>query len=287
MRNIGDMHPRIWFFYFCIILGVTMFLAHPMVAVLSFFGALLWRRRLGLLATPSQALTGLLMMVLLTLLNPLLVRDGETILFYLQGRPVTGEALAWGGLMAVILGSTLLWCTVFSKIMTSDRLLSVFGRRFSRIGMIMTLVLRFIPLFLRQWKRVSEGQQALYGKGETFREQFFGWKQEMTVMVTWCLEQGLHLADAMISRGYGQGKKRSFYERYDWGRREKLWLLMLLLAVGTFCILCGTGSLTFTCYPQIQSRWGMFGVMGETVAGLVWVVLLFAPVIRPWRKRGF
>ncbi len=287
MRNVGNMHPRIWFLYFCIILGVTMFLEHPVVAVSSFLGALFWRWRLGLSATPSQVLLGLFLMGLLALLNPLLVRDGQTVLFYLQGRPITGEAFVWGGLMAVMLGSTLLWCTVFSKIMTASRLLAVFGGRFSRIGMIFTLVLRFIPLFLRQWKRVSEGQQALYGKGETLRERFFVWKQEMTVMVTWCLEQGLHTADAMTSRGYGQSKKRSFYERYGWGRREKLWLMLLLVAIGMLCVLCGIGSLTFVCYPQVESPVGMFGVMGEVVAGLIWAVLLFAPIIRPWRGRSF
>lgn len=283
MRSMANIHPRVWFLYLCVILGITMFLWHPGVAAVSLLGACLWRHRLQLSTKPAQLLGGLFFVLLLTGINPLISHEGVTVLFYLQGRPITLEALIYGALAAVMLESTLLWCSVFSNIMTSDRLLAVFGGRFPRIGMVFTLVLRFVPLFLRQWRRIREGQQALYGTAQSYRERFAGWKREMVVMLTWCLEHGLTTADAMAVRGYGNGS-RSFYERYRFGRREAVCLAVILLLTDGLLVLWGQGYLRFECYPQIQGSWGQ---PMDFFALVLWSVLLFAPVVPKWRKKYF
>lgn len=75
----------------------------------------------------------LFLMVAVT--NPLFSHNGVTPLFFLNGNPVTLEAFIYGIAIAVMVIAIIMWCKCCSEVMTSDKLLYLFGRVIPKLSL--------------------------------------------------------------------------------------------------------------------------------------------------------
>ena len=98
------------------------------------------------------------------LCNPLFGGSGATLLFYIGSRPVTVEALWYGGCAGMMLLSVLVWFQCWQELMTSDRFYCLFGRILPIAAMTVSMTLRFIPLVARRGAEISFAQKALVGQ---------------------------------------------------------------------------------------------------------------------------
>ena len=98
------------------------------------------------------------------LCNPLFGGSGATLLFYIGSRPVTVEALWYGGCAGMMLLSVLVWFQCWQELMTSDRFYCLFGRILPIAAMTVSMTLRFIPLVARRGAEISFAQKALAGQ---------------------------------------------------------------------------------------------------------------------------
>lgn len=102
---------------------------HPALQAVSVCAAVAYYlsiRRLGGLRVVA-AMTG--MFIVLSLANPLFNPMGDTVLFtYMGSRSFTWEALAFGVSTAAMFVSTMLWFACFNVVMTTDKLVFLFGR---------------------------------------------------------------------------------------------------------------------------------------------------------------
>lgn len=89
------------------------------------------------------------MFLLVAVTNPLFSHNGVTPLFYLNGNPVTLEAFVYGAAIAVMVVGVMLWCRCYSAVMTSDKFLYLFGRAIPKLALVLSMALRFIPMFKR------------------------------------------------------------------------------------------------------------------------------------------
>ena len=116
-------HPILNFFYFLVVMGITMFMQHPVFLALSFVAAIFyavwlegWRKvlRMNLLFT----LPGLL---ITSLLNPMFNHYGVTPLLYIEssGNWVTLEALIYGMVLGCVLFIIILWFSCYNQVMTT------------------------------------------------------------------------------------------------------------------------------------------------------------------------
>lgn len=187
------------------------------------------------------------------IINPLFNHGGTTVLFVMNNNPVTLESALFGLCSGLMIGGVLLWFSTFTEIMTSDKLLYVFGAISPKLALILSMTLRYIPLFKKQIVKTNNAQKAmgLY-KDDTAIDKVKGGMRIFSVMVTWALENGVITADSMTARGYGTGK-RSRFAIFKWSRQDVVLLAVSLLLSAFTCFAFISGSLKYTWFPVIIS----------------------------------
>ena len=244
MRSQNPITTTVWFLSVVII---TMFSSNPVLNSLSFLAASAYdlcqggRKRLR----THIFFDGLILCM--TILNPLFSRSGATVLFVINDKPVTWEALVYGFFAAVMLVGTLYWFWSFTQIMTSEKLLYLFGKLSPRLALLLSMSLRYVPLFCRQAKRIDAAQRAMGLYTDENIVQLFRSKcLVFSALFTWSLENGIWSADSMAARGYGV-TRRSHFSIISFRRSDGFFIGLCILLF--LAVLYGMPS--FLYYPEI------------------------------------
>jgi energy-coupling factor transport system permease protein len=180
----------------------------------------------------------------------MLRRSKKPVLLVVNNKPITLEAFVYGICSAIMIISVLYWFKTFSLIMTSDKTIYITGRFSNKIAMIISMTLRYIPLFKLQFKKVSQTQQTLgIYNTDNIIDNIKGKIRVFSVMVTWTLENGIITAESMEARGYGIGK-RSQYSSYKLNSGD-IAFLIILVSLSVLSIVFISNS-SFSFYPQID-----------------------------------
>ena len=181
----------------------------------------------------------------------------------------------------------MLWFACCTKVMTADKLVYLFGRAAPALSLVLSMTLRFVPLFRRQLEVVRQAQFCI-GRDASCGSVWQRVRRAVTIfsiMVTWALENAIETADSMKSRGYGL-RGRTAFSIYRMEARDRYALAWL-----GFCglyLLCGclAGGLKWWYFPLLQ------GVMTQPFSisfYLAYLALCLTPVIldrreaRAWR----
>ena len=163
MRNkdaFSGYHPTINFLYYALVLLFSMCLMHPVYLAISLTGALAYDIYLKGRKAVRFAVMGLLpMAALAALVNPAFNHEGQTILTYLpSGNPLTLESILYGIAAAVMLVTVLCWFSSFNRIMTSDKMIYLFGRLAPYLSIVLSMTLKFLPEFTASRKQQKQHQ---------------------------------------------------------------------------------------------------------------------------------
>ncbi|MDD4124790.1 MAG: energy-coupling factor transporter transmembrane component T [Eubacteriales bacterium] len=276
MKDFSDLNPITIFIYFFAVIFVAMFCMNPVILAVSLAGAVcLFMLRNGAKQKRSHAFF-FLMFIVMALINPLFYHNGVTVLFVMNDNPVTLEALLYGIAASAMIIAVLYWFRSFSQLMTSDRLLYIFGSVSPKTALIISMSLRFVPLFGTQAKRIDQAQKALgLYKEDNAVDAIRGKGRVFSVMTTWALENGIVTADSMTARGYGTGK-RTFYSLYRFSRFDAVLIASSLALFALTMTAAAYGTLDFVFYPAISPpKLTPFAF----IAYLSYCVLVFIPVI--------
>ncbi|MBR4308502.1 MAG: hypothetical protein IKT58_02795 [Oscillospiraceae bacterium] len=227
-------HPLVSFLYFVMVILMGTVIRHPAyVAASCVAGAVYYALLRG--RALFRLLLGLLpLAILVTLLNPLFNPRGATVLFVLFGRNVTMEALLYGAVTAGIFLLTFLWFGCYSYVMTTEKFISLFSGVIPSISLLLVMVLRMIPELGRKLRHIISARSGI-GKG-TGREESMSHRlghglKSLSILTDRALEGSVVTADSMTARGYGCGKRSSFYEN-KWRRSDLMTLSMMILLLG-------------------------------------------------------
>ena len=212
--GFAGCQPAISFIYFLVIILTAMLVSHPLVTGAAFVSGMLYQMQLkGISHTLKyQVLLMLPLLLVVAMVNPAFNHYGVTVLYQLKTGPVTLEAIAYGAILAFILWTSLVWFANFNAIMTTEHFVYLFGRLNPSLSLMLSMTFRFVPDFVRRLRVIREGQQCL---GKDFSQQR-GLKacraavDELSILVTWALENGIDTADSMRSRGYGLGRRTAY-----------------------------------------------------------------------------
>jgi len=187
------------------------------------------------------------------LINPIFNHNGASTLFVLNNNPVTLEAALYGLSSGIMISATLIWFSCFTKMMTSDKLLYIFGSISPKLALILSMTLRYIPLYKKQITKTNNAQKAmgLY-KEENAIDKLKGGMRVFSVMVTWALENGVITADSMTARGYGVGK-RSHFAIFSWTKADYILLASELSLFAISLITLFSDTFNFEYYPYINT----------------------------------
>jgi len=170
----------------------------------------------------------------------------------------------------------LYWFSAFTAIMTSDRLLYLFGLISPKFALIFSMALRYIPLFARQSEKADQASRAmgLYREDST-ADNLRGKLRVFSVMVTWALENGIITADSMAARGYGIGRRTS-YSRWRFTASDAAAAVLTLLPTAVAVAAALNGALAFQWYPTLQLPvWSPWAAAAYFAYGL----LVFLPAL--------
>ena len=249
MRRFAEHNPVAVAVYYLAAAGVCMFTMDPVVLLISLIGALVSLAVTGLMRQWRMHLYSLALFAVMALVNPLISHNGVTVLFVMNHNPVTLEALLYGVAAGGMIVTVMTWFRAFTAVMTSDKLLYIFGALSPKLALMLSMALRYVPLFGQQVRKVQMSQQALgLYKEDNLIDRMRGGMRVFSVMVTWTLENGIITADSMTARGYGVGK-RSRFTIFRWTRDDVLLLISTLLL--TACAVWGMSGRTVTYYPAV------------------------------------
>jgi len=253
MKSFADFHPFVLLFYYVAVICITMFIMHPLIILLSLCGSLLF---FGLLI-PRRTFWKdfgfyMLVFVLIAVTNPIFVHKGETILFFLNDNPVTLEAIVYGIFISAMLVAVIFWSKSYSHLMTSDKFIYLFGKAIPKLSLVISMALRFIPMFKQQIKKVNQTQKTLgLYTSNSFTDRILSGIRTFNSMITWSLENAIIQADAMKARGYGL-KGRTNFSIFRWFIRDIVILTVIFLLFSAILFVNGRNGFHFNYYPVIS-----------------------------------
>ena len=271
------IHPAVSFAYFAAVITLTMLYMHPVLLAVSLAASASYVCILKGARHFAKTLLYLVpFLLLMALINALFNHQGVTPVYYLQnGNAITKEALAFGFFASVMFCAVILWFDCFNVIMTSDKLLFLFGRLSPSASLLISMSLRFVPKFGRKIRSI-DAARAQIGQGSAQGGFIRRVKNSMSVLsiaLTWALESSVTAANSMKSRGYGAARRTSF-SIYRFDARDAAALAMCVLTVGVTVACVVSGGIYARYYPSIIiSGFGGASALGTAAFAL----LCFAP----------
>ena len=104
LKGFSSINPRVLTIYFLSVLLISMFLWNPVIQIISLSGGLLFLLSVSRFKEfISDLCFYAVLFLLITLTNPLFSHNGETPLFFMNGNPITFEAIVYGGAMGIMI----------------------------------------------------------------------------------------------------------------------------------------------------------------------------------------
>ena len=259
MNEFKSYHPAVNFMYFTAVIIFSMVFMHPICLAISLASSFVYSIVLGgKKAAKFDFFCLVPMMIIAALINPVFSHEGVTILCYLPGgNPLTLESIAYGAAAGAMLVTVICWFSCYSKVMTSDKFIYLFGSVIPALSLILSMVLRFVPRFVSQLKIISQAQKCIgrdMSQGNIIKRAKNG-ITIISIMITWALENPIETADSMRSRGYGL-PGRSAFSIFKIELRDKAALVYILSLAAYLIIGAQKGGMDFMYFPYIQSAGG-------------------------------
>ncbi len=276
MRSFSMYHPAAVLIYFVCVLVITMFINIPLILILSLSGAWVYH----LLQDKGNFIRSIrfdiIIFLVIAVANPIFTHRGKTILLFMNGKPITLEALFYGVCMAVMMIGVIHWCRILTEIMTSDKLLYLCGKLAPNLSVVLSMSLRYIPLFRIQSAKVNYSQTAmgLYSE-DSYMNKAKGSMRVFSIVLTWSLENAIDTANSMRARGYGLGK-RSQFSNYRITMSDILLIVGSVLLTSITLYGCTVGFVDFEFYPKLSKfSASVYAILIYLSCGL----LVFLPVL--------
>ena len=243
MNTFKNLHPLTLFCYFFCVLFISVFSFNPAYLAVGFIGAVLYGARLNGIAQALKSMFGYFLIILIvTVTNPLFSHNGATALFFINDNRVTLEALIYGAVTGLAIAEALIWFSCFNRTFDSEKLLYIFGRISPKTALVVSMALSFIPRFVKTFHSVNESQKSLpVSRVRRFICSF-------SAVITQSMEGAIITSDSMKARGYNQGK-RTFYSRFVFTVYDGAYLAAAVLFAVLSLVSVVSGSVGFKFYP--------------------------------------
>ena len=249
--RFSGFHPAVIFVYLASVLTFSMIFLSPLCLAVTALGAISY----GMVQySPKAVGRTVLWLFLMTAASALISgafqHRGSTVLFFLKnGNAVTRESILYGFASGVMVASVLGWFACGNASLPGEKWIWLFGRVLPSLALLLSMILRLIPAFIRQAGEISDARKGLgvSGKRGPFSKLRDG-GHVFSVLVSRSLENAVVTADSMKSRGYGLPGRTAF-SRYRFTGADGA-LLSFILALTAFVGWCGVKkAFSYSFYP--------------------------------------
>lgn len=224
-------HPLVNVLFFISIIAFGMLLRHPVYLVISFISSTAYYLKLSGKDGRKTVFRFLLPMLLfVVIINSFFNHYGVTTLFILpSGNNFTFEALVMGIVSGITVVSVIQWFFCCNEVVTEDKFMHIFGRILPKGALVVSMILRFVSLYRRRYKEISQARKCMGLNGtDSFICKMKNTFKNIGILVSWSFENAIETADSMKARGYGL-KGRTYYSRFQWQTGDTLALILLVL----------------------------------------------------------
>lgn len=277
-RSAFDIfHPAISLIVFVAIITNVMSAFHPLYLCISLLVALTYSTYLfGLVQTLKSLLWQLPLILIIAAINPFFSASGSTEVFHIGVRAIYGESLIYGLCMGVLLISSLLWFKCAFRIVDLDKIMVLLSKIMPSIGIMVSMCMRLVPEFLRRGRIINDTHLACTSANQNNFEdnhtKLASAFRNITVLLSWSMEDSLSAADSMKISGWGKAKRRTSYQPYRFRRRDALFAICItIIATTTLFLILGQTS-SFKFYPTLSP-------ISISYTIVPFSILLFAPLL--------
>lgn len=218
-------HPITNIIFFVSIAVFGMLFKHPVSLAVCFTAALCYYIKLcGKSALKTIVNFIIPMLILVVIINGLFSHYGTTPLLPLpDGNMLTLESITYGFVLGLAAATIVIWFFCYSEVVTADKFMSIFGKILPAAALVISMALRFVPLYKERFKIISEAQAGIGrdSKAGNIFERIKNGAKNISILITWSLENAIETSDSMKARGYGLHGRKS-YGKFRWSTRDSI-----------------------------------------------------------------
>lgn len=233
MRAFPKCHPAVNYLYYISAVVFGVIFRHPVFLFIFFASSVAYYIKLyGRDGVKTLFSFYLILTVLVTVINGLTAHYGVTVLIEREnGNNICLEPIVYGFVTALSACGVIMLLACYNKTVPNEKLMFVIGRRFPKIALILSMSLRFVPLYKEKLREISDAQKAFglgVDSGGAVKRIRCGGKI-IGALLSSSLEGAVETADSMRGRGYSL-KGRTSYSNYRLTPFD-----VFLLALFTIC----------------------------------------------------
>ena len=251
--RFDSYHPAINFIFFVAAITCTIWFDHPVFLAISYVAAFLYSVKLNGRRGLIFDLVLIPLMVLYVLWYSYYHHFGVTALrqnFF--GNDMTLEAIVYGFVIAVTVAAVIMWMSCFFAVVSSDKVVYLFGRISPKLSLFLSVMLRSVPRIKQTARRIEISQEGI-GKGI---RQGGLWRRLLnlirliSILITWTLENFIESTQSMKCRGYSL-KGRTAFSIYRFDNRDRSFVVAIFLCLTILVMAILLDQVTILYDPEI------------------------------------
>lgn len=223
--------------------------------------------------------------ILMIIINPLVVRSGDTVLYtgtlkfpIVGPLRITQEAILYGILTGFRIFAVTLTFGFGNLIIHPDRAFGFLSKYLKKSSLLMSMTVRLFPTILKSYREITEIEK-LRGNNysnKNVKKVVTNKGNIVNILFLSSLEDSTDMAESMYSRGYGIGKRSSyFHEKIT--KWDFILILFNILVYTYMSFLSKKGLLTMEFYPKVDNPIKLLNYKVYILC-----VLFFIPSILNW-----
>lgn len=248
IKSFKESHPIVLFSYFIAMIVLSIIQRNYFFIVLIAVSAILVDYFYNKDSFLKDLRYFIILILLVTITNPLFVMEGKDILYQNSFITITQQALVYGLVFGMLLGSMLLWFKVMKACIRDSHIVYLFGSVLPTLGLIISMSFNIINKLKIQYHKIKEANYHLPAKNK-----FIYYRNIVVILVTYAFESSLDMMNSMIARGYGKNKRTSFH-LYSF-KKDDFLKILIIIGLSAICFWGYFGYYqNFYYYPIIQSH---------------------------------
>lgn len=268
-------HPAVNFIFFAAAIYGTVSFMHPVFLAIVYAGAFAYSvKRCGKRAVAFN-LCLLPLILVFALCYSSYHHFGVTVLRQnFIGNNLTVESFVYGMVTGLRAAAVCMWLSCLFRVVSSDKVLYLFGRVSPRLSLFLTILLRFIPRIGREARKINLAQKGIgrgSNQGNVFR-RLVNCLRIFSMLITWMISALALESDSMRSRG-SLLRGRTAFSIYRFDNRDRAFVIALFSGITLTAMGAILGATTMFYNPRIIWK-PLENVSTVTAAGYAALCLL-------------
>ena len=148
------------------------------------------------------------------------------------GNNLTVESFVYGLVIGLRFATLCMWLEAIFRVVTSDKVVYLFGRVSPRLSLFLTILLRFIPRVGREARKINLAQKGIgrgSNQGNVF-QRFINCLRIFSMLITWMISALALESDSMRSRG-SLLRGRTAFSIYRFDNRDRAFVITLFTCI--------------------------------------------------------